>query len=162
MKYKYITENNLNNKQDYMYSEFGGKDFLTCFADSRKDFFGRVESLEIKGHHTRTELYCLRENLKHEKFCDCQEILDAYVKRFEVTKRIYSEYKEDWKAAKDASYEQLDLYLLLSECCIQAYQETTCLKYLSCALKINDTLLSVEGLLSVFECKWLENILKNV
>ena len=38
MGYKYITDNNLVNKQDYMYSEFGGVDFLKAFTGSRDEF----------------------------------------------------------------------------------------------------------------------------
>lgn len=33
--YKYITENNLENKQNYMYSEYGGAEFLVSYLESR-------------------------------------------------------------------------------------------------------------------------------
>lgn len=37
MNYKYITENNLENKQNYMYSEYGGQDFVDAYIESRKN-----------------------------------------------------------------------------------------------------------------------------
>ncbi len=36
MSYKYITDNNLYEKQTYMYSEYKGMDFLKEYLDSRK------------------------------------------------------------------------------------------------------------------------------
>ena len=36
MNYKYITENNLENKQNYMYSEYCRQEFLDAYVSTRK------------------------------------------------------------------------------------------------------------------------------
>ena len=38
MDYIYVTENNLENRQKYTYSQYGGEDFLNAYMDSRKSF----------------------------------------------------------------------------------------------------------------------------
>lgn len=38
MEYKYITENNLFEKQTYMYSEYKGIDFIKEYMSSRKNW----------------------------------------------------------------------------------------------------------------------------
>ena len=42
MLYKYITENNLYDKQNYMYSEYGGIAFLDSYLLSRREFLNRL------------------------------------------------------------------------------------------------------------------------
>ncbi len=46
MNYKYITEDNLENKQTYMYSEYGGEDFLKAYVKSREDV---IENINFSG-----------------------------------------------------------------------------------------------------------------
>ena len=44
MSYKYITENNLEHKQTYMYSEYGGIDFLLEYECIRQEFIKKYPS----------------------------------------------------------------------------------------------------------------------
>lgn len=75
-------------------------------------------------------------------------LLDRYVKSFEVNKRIYTEYDDRWKPLKNSEFEAYELYLMFAECLIHAYQRTGCLRYLSCLLKVDDTILSVSDRLT--------------
>lgn len=159
MQYKYITEDNLENKQDYMYSEFCGKDFLNAYKRSRLSYISETNNENIV-HNTRSELESIRESLKKRENINVRQLLDQYVKRFEVSKRLFTEYNESWKPTDQASYEQFDLYILLSECCIKFYTLSNCAKYFSCALKIDDTLLSIANRMTVSECVGLREILR--
>lgn len=148
MEYKYITEDNLENRQDYMYSEFAGIDFIKAYMESRQGYLTGVAYFDENGenriHNTREDLLKLKGIMNSGSFEDGKEMLDGYVKRFEVSKRLFSEYTDKWKTTDNASYNRLDLYILLSECCLRAYEMSGCTKYFSCSLKINDTLLSVK------------------
>ena len=159
MRYKYITDNNLDNRQDYMYSEYGGKDFLDEYKASRLSYIAKYDA-ETSFRDTRLELEHIKISIAKRNYKYARETLDLYVKRFEVTKRIYTEYNEFWKATNNATYEQLDLYILLSECCMDFYIVSDCTKYLSCSLKVNDTLLSMANRLTCSETKRLIIILK--
>lgn len=164
MEYKYITENNLENKQNYMYSEFGEAAFLHAYKSSRTSFV--KEMADYYGgdfHETREELFKLKSRLSNADDLDVvswRDTIDAYVKRFEVSKRLFTEYDEKWKPTEHATYEQIDIYLLLAECCLQVYKITKCTKYFSCLLKIDDTLLSIKDMITNSEKERLSHILE--
>ena len=160
--YSYITDNNFTNKQDYMYSSFGGEDFLACYRRSREKYLGRSQTgVSNEGHNTRYELEWIKSNLIRDSYNIIKDAINSYVKRFEVSKRLYTEYCDDWKVAENASYECLDLYILLAECCLGAYRVTKCTKYFSCLLKIDDTLLSVSSRMTPKESNKFRMILKS-
>ena len=139
MAYQYITENNLYHKQTYSYSEYGGTGFLKEYVASRKEYLNRKNlhgtgskesgvqecpaEAEVLGG-TVQDLRDLRGRLK-EGYADADtmERLNAYTKSFE--------------------FENYGTYLLFAECLVFACQNTESLKYFSCLLKLDDTLLSV-------------------
>ncbi len=160
--YEYITNNNLEDRQNYMYSEFGGVEFLKLYRLSREQYLkGLKESSReeiIANHDTRKDLNQVLRNLKCGDYNKTKDVLNDYVKRFEVSKRLYTEYKQNWKVANNASYDNLDLYMLLADCCLESYKLSGCTKYFSCLLKIDDTLLSVSSSLTCLESEHLKEI----
>lgn len=145
MSYKYITENNLENKQTYMYSEYGGTEFLAEYRQVRESFCKNEYTMDDGLHVAREELDALFHMLEMSEQIDAARLqLDFYTKSFEVRKRIYTEYASNWKPVENAGYTDYDNYLLFAKCLIKGYERTGCTKYVSCLLKVNDTLLSVE------------------
>ena len=159
MEYVYVTEDNLENRQNYMYSAFGGKEFLYAYTKSRSDFIERASSQDSILHDTAKDLAEAKDCLEHDVTQGWKVVLENYVKRFEVSKRIYTEYNDKWRAADNAVYDRINLYLLLSDCCLLAYKKTLCTKYLSCMLKVDDTLLSQEKRMTDLEKKRLSILL---
>ncbi len=143
MEYKYITDDNLINKQNYMYSDFGGAEFLKAYANSREEFIKDKDKFVGRFHDTRKELGLIISSLQEGDHGPVMESLNSYVKRYEVTKRLYTEYDESWKPTVNSSFEEMDVYLALARGCLLTYRLTKCTKYLSCLLKVTDTLLSV-------------------
>lgn len=171
MAYKYITENNLYHKQTYMYSEYGGLGFLKEYIDSRQEYLGRwekqsdtVSECEKKAavlNGTVQDLLNVRQALKAGK--PDREVIDlvnGYTKSFEVRKRIYQEYDDHWKPIGSKEFENYEAYLIFAECLALTYMHTECLKYFSCLLKVNDTLLSVQEQLDGRLKKALYNMVK--
>lgn len=163
MTYKYITENNLEHKQTYMYSEFGGNEFLKAYIKSRQDFIENV-TVEVEGvHKAYIELDTCKRTLlnENEDYVSAKKVLDYYVKSFEVRKRLYTEYTLEWKPVNNAGYEFFEVYLLFSECLFHLWKKTNCTKYSSCLLKLHDTLLSVANKMTEYEKEELKKCLEN-
>lgn len=160
MGYKYITEDNLINKQTYMYSEFEGAGFIADYIAVRVAFIERFESKTTKEYE-----YAESSVTKMlMKAADDRKLMDKFVKSFEVRKRIYDQYDlEMWRPVPDSGYRCVDAYLLFAEGLLKIYNETKCLKYLSCLLKLDDTLLSVESSLNKEQKhKFAEILLKEI
>jgi len=169
MAYKYITENNLYEKQTYMYSEYGGTAFLKEYSESRKNALddkgtGKAEASGQKytgANPTKVNLGQLYGKLKDGEYSEeTKAEINGYVKSFEVRKRIYTEYDDNWKPVADAGFEDYDTYLLFAECLIRVYEQEEGLKYFSCLLKVDDTLLSVRDRMGASQRKRLEGIIR--
>lgn len=166
MAYKYITDNNLYKKQTYMYSEYRGETFIKEYIDSRRKRFGaspkdiEEENLtDIISTPVRQDLGGLCEKLRGGEHSDeVIRCINGYVKSFEVRKRLYSAYDSDWKPIVGTGFEDYESYLLFADCLLWVYQYTKCLKYFSCLLKVDDTLLSLQNRLNQKEKKSLECI----
>lgn len=162
MSYKYITENNLENRQNYMYSEYKGTDFLQEYKESREQLMivARSDSVEGAAHITNKELGDLFGKLQTEDEIelDDKKCMDAYTKTFEVRKRLYSEYNSEWKPVKNASREIYDNYILLAKCLILMYKKSKCAKYINCLLKIDDTMISIKNKLTDRQVRELASV----
>ena len=172
MAYKYITENNLYHKQSYMYSEYGGIEFLKEYVASRREYLNRWERQKDR------EIECVKEaSGLQDAVQDLQNIRQAfienrqngktidsvkgYTKSFEVRKRIYREYDNNWKPTGNMEFEDYEAYIIFAECLVFTFRYTKCLKYFSCLLKVDDTLLSVQDKLNISLKKALYNIIKS-
>ena len=154
MTYKYITDNNLFCKQNYMYSEYREMEFLKEYLCSRYSYLDKQKLRRNRSLYSEEvvctsivvrELKQIRDQIR-EGHCD-EHTLDKvkqYTKSFEVRKRIYEEYDDYWKPVNGAQFENGEAYILFAECLISTYQHTNCLKYFSCLLKVDDTLLSIQ------------------
>ena len=65
------------------------------------------------------------------------------MKTFEVRKRIYTAYDANWVPMTTDRTDYVN-YILLAKVLIGMYKKTSCLKYVNCLLKIDDTLLSIK------------------
>lgn len=168
MSYKYITDNNLYSKQTYMYSDYEGLSFISKYLGSRKVYLEQNKKTgecvsETAGKDGSPTQRNLREILYQ---LDCghndEETICAvnnYVKSFEVRKRIYTNYDGNWKPSENAGFEEYECYLLFADCLISMYDRTHCLKYYSCLLKLDDTLLSIQNKLGVLSKEHLGRII---
>ena len=60
------------------------------------------------------------------------------IKRFEVTKKIYESYDDNFRPHDKAKYQNPNLYVLFAEILILAYRKYSKLQYLNALLKVND------------------------
>lgn len=156
MLYKYITENNLEHTQNYMYSEYAGLDFLKAYYQTREPFLleNTEELFVLLGNEfssgmfgqtaTGSHLISILKRLHTEPCEDDRIAVNFYVQRFEVHKRLFAEYDaQTGRPVAGSSYGTILDYILLAAVAEKAYGSFRSLKYLNCLLKLNDTLLSL-------------------
>ena len=159
MTYEYTNKDLLKFSQKYQQSLFQGREFLDSYFKNREEL---IEKIEKKGYNfeilqdIETELIEKIESTKNDlerKFSEIiinkilkkdssmDKIIDIFLKKFEIKKRIAFEYDSNNKE-KSKNFQYLRNYLLLSILCCLRYKETKNLKFLNTVLKINDTLIS--------------------
>lgn len=163
MGYKYITENNLYDRQNYMYSQYLGMEFLREYVKSRKlknstAFENGWGSEQNSGSTTRARLEGIHDRM--HTTTEIPEELNRFVKAFEVRKRLYAEY-DNWKPVETSTFEDYESYISFAECLIEAYGFTNNLKYFSCLLKVDDMLLSVQDKLTGSQMCRLKKIVES-
>lgn len=158
--YAYITDNNLENRQNYMYSKYDGKRFLREYIEVRRSFLGdcnriydKVSVLNETHNAVEYDLAELLRRAVNAKLTkDFKRQVDGYVKSFEVRKWLYAGYVEGtFKPIDEKAYNDSVAYILFAELLVIVYRKTKCLKYFSCLLKLNDTLISLRNILNAKE-----------
>jgi len=166
--YLYSETNLLENPQKYQMSPFLGTNFLISFFKSRKNYLKKLEKIEknfleldeiinqLSTEHTENTLdKFLQTNIDTEEILSLliinfsktfddeltNKILNEFIKKFEIKKRLYSSYDSNFKE-NSSLYSNLRNYLLLSTLCMLAYKKNKNLKYLNTSLKLNDTVCS--------------------
>lgn len=145
--YKYNSIGVPKEKINYSYSKYGGEDFVDSYKKSR-------ESISLNSITCESSLFIPKTGSFTEslfiKWIDClnnnelnYEELNLLLKRFEVTKKIYNEYDENFRPINNKVFEELHLYVLFSHILVLAYDKTKKLQYLNSLLKVNDINISV-------------------
>ncbi len=165
--YPYTETNLLENPQKYQMSAYLGKNFLINFFKSRKNQLKVLEKTgknfleldevikQLSINYSKNTLDdFLKTNIETEEILsillinfsnpidnDITKILNEFIKKFEIKKRLYSSYDGNFKESSSL-YSNLRNYLILSTLCMLAYKKNKNLKYLNTSLKLNDTICS--------------------
>jgi hypothetical protein len=176
--YPYITNDNRENRQFYMYSKFCGSEFLQQYNNYRmnaqmrlslkfieerhnvKSDFESVlrdfETLALRSEHQMVkELFDL---VKRKQSFELRSKMEKLVHSFEIRKRIYGEYDENNKPVTD-DYKGTEPYLAFAATLSYCIVESDNLKYLNTLLKLTDTILSFEEDLSGVEAMLFIHVL---
>lgn len=163
MEYKYITENNLEERQNYMYSAFGGDAFLKEYFETREMILDSMGESQISIENIIEKIMCNSnscEQIDDENIIELKGLInnqlkklpqenlsflqiDLIVKTFEVRKRLYHLYSPVFKPLDEDGYKDNELYLLFAVMMCVAYEASMNLKYLNSLLKVNDILISI-------------------
>lgn len=174
MLYKYVTENNLEDKQNYMYSEYAGEEFLESYFAIRNQYIKSTVPFLSRNNLIEYCKSCHGDNVIEEKlsmictklFEDAQNFnifkkeINQITKTFEVHKRIYEQYDDFFRPVKTSGYSNYKNYLLCGIMLEEAYMISLNYKYLSCLLKMNDSIISIYKEMGNDEKKALHYILE--
>ena len=168
--YQYTQNNLLVTPQNYQMSSYEGADFLVSYQFSRSKIITKLEKMPKfvpysenlffsqrvsqstaiikKNKFSTNELYhsIITELISNPKNMQVIPIIDKFLKKFEVRKKIFLYYDNKFNNVGD-SFKEIQNYILLSFMCFIRYQVTSDLKYLNTFLKLNDTICSVKNLI---------------
>lgn len=153
-KYKYIDCNSPNVKINYSYSKYLGLDFIEYWKLSRKEnlkTFNKEnlkvlikESVDTECTNNYSFSKKIFSNWLDNIELDCKEFLldvNLLVKRFEVTKKIYSEYNNLMRPENKDAYLNIENYSLFGIILGLLFCKTNNYQYLNAHVKLNDILL---------------------
>ena len=160
IEYNYCDKDLLRYPEKYQMSAYAGIQFLYAYFLSRKNV---LKSLDVNNNVsfdefiinkfiiinknddqiiTEKHLSCILVRKINKMSKDQDDIdLDIFLRKFEIKKKIFTEYNKEFKE-KTENYFELKNYILLAANFIVAYQQTTNLKYLNVCLKLNDLIIS--------------------
>ena len=170
--YVYSTQNLLEIPQKYQMSPFQGHEFLEQYKESRrasmqliKDKINTITLDQIAAQMQPNFQHPL-EIINSSKFStqklfesiflillrdkddiDITKIVNDFIKKFEIKKRIFSCYNKEIQETSN-DYKTLPNYILLASICVLKYKKTKNLKYINVLLKLNDTICSQINIIS--------------
>lgn len=173
--YEYAHGALLDNPNTYQYSSYYGIEFLEAWISHRENVCMGLQ-VHIKQNimidspnqsvkafcHTKTILQQILYQIQNEKIIETKKqiLLKTLVKKFEVSKRLFNEYNEEFKPVDQFAYYDFDIYLLFAEVIESAYCLTSDFVYLNVLLKIIDTLIAYLKQFSEFQKSRLANLIQ--
>jgi hypothetical protein len=153
--YPYANGELLENRHTYQYTEFKGKEFISAWKEMcndicRKENSSLGEIIELRKHLDRLMERLIRGDIENNDF---KSLLNMWVQKFEVTKRLFVEYDLRFKPLDIKAYHDIRLYLRYAEVMAYAYKLTSNLPYLNVLLKVMDTLIAYKSMLNNEEKK---------
>ena len=86
-------------------------------------------------------IFLLNSTIRSTPVGQIKEIIDLFLKKFEITKKIFTTYNLKIKKTSKI-YDDIKNYIIFSIICLKIYHDTKNLKYLNTCLKLNDIIAS--------------------
>ena len=165
MEYSYANADLLEFPQKYQMTPFEGREFLSSYEKNRQKILDKIKNnqtvnslshtlillqkqflIDIKSDQkifvTSNQLSSILLRLQHQKETQQEtKFIMALLKKFEIKKRIFSEYDHELKE-NSTDFKILTNYILLAAICAKKFQDNSNPKFLNALLKLNDTICS--------------------
>ena len=165
MEYSYANADLLEFPQKYQMTPFEGREFLSSYEKNRQKILDKIKNnqtvnslshtlillqkqflIDIKSDQkifvTSNQLSSILLRLQHQKETQQEtKFIMALLKKFEIKKRIFSEYDHELKE-NSTDFKILTNYILLAAICAKKFQDNSNPKFLNTLLKLNDTICS--------------------
>ena len=165
MEYSYANTDLLEFPQKYQMTPFEGREFLSSYEKNRQKILDKIKNnqtvnslphtlkllqkqflIDIKSDQkifvTSNQLSSILLRLQHQKETQQEtKFIMALLKKFEIKKRIFSEYDHELKE-NSTDFKILTNYILLAAICAKKFQDNSNPKFLNTLLKLNDTICS--------------------
>ena len=160
--YDITNENLLENPEKYQRFPFLGMEFFTDYIKKRISIIDTRKNISQKNILKFSDVIIPKNESSKENIITSQKLYEIYnkildnnefknelnkfIKKFEITRKIYEKYSNDMKLGI-GSFHKLNNYVILSLCNLLAYEKKKNLKYLNTSLKLNDVICSTTNLL---------------
>lgn len=167
--YPYHKADIFDSKINYSYAEFKGMPFVDSWRVQRESFLCKennyheysaiqvISTIQSQDKNALSEgVFIKWSNELYNHILD--EEIFTLLKRFEVTKKIYSDYNTDYRPIDKADFRRPHLYIMFGLVLVSAYRETSKLQFLNSLLKVDDIICSCFGSLTKqeqFAAEWL-------
>jgi len=165
LEYSYTNADLLEFPQKYQMTPFEGREFLSSYEKNRQKILDKIKNnqtvnslshtlkllqkqflIDIKSDQkifvTGNQLSSILLRLQHQKETQQEtKFIMALLKKFEIKKRIFSEYDHELKE-NSTDFKILTNYILLAAICAKKFQDNSNPKFLNTLLKLNDTICS--------------------
>jgi len=148
--YPYASGQLLEERNSYFYSTYHGDPLLEAWQVRRRESSEASTQADPDALPTATETDRLIKEIvealgksSEEASADLMR-LDRLVQRFEVTKRIFDAYTDEWRAVDRTRYYTAASYARFSGLLSRAFEKTGYLTYLNALLKCNDILNAID------------------
>jgi len=165
LEYSYANTDLLEFPQKYQMTPFEGREFLSSYEKNRQKILDKIKNnqtvnslshtlkllqkqflIDIKSDQkifvTGNQLSSILLRLQHQKETQQEtKFIMALLKKFEIKKRIFSEYDHELKE-NSTDFKILTNYILLAAICAKKFQDNSNPKFLNTLLKLNDTICS--------------------
>jgi len=165
LEYSYANTDLLEFPQKYQMTPFEGREFLSSYEKNRQKILDKIKNnqtvnslshtlkllqkqflIDIKSDQkifvTSNQLSSILLRLQHQKETQQEtKFIMALLKKFEIKKRIFSEYDHELKE-NSTDFKILTNYILLAAICVKKFQDNNNPKFLNTLLKLNDTICS--------------------
>jgi len=165
LEYSYANTDLLEFPQKYQMTPFEGREFLSSYEKNRQKILDKIKNnqtvnslshtlillqkqflIDIKSDQkifvTSNQLSSILLRLQHQKETQQEtKFIMALLKKFEIKKRIFSEYDHELKE-NSTDFKILTNYILLAAICAKKFQDDSNPKFLNVLLKLNDTICS--------------------
>jgi len=162
-EYPYASGDLLSNPNTYFYTPYEGIKFVESWKQSRADVTADIgeeapppvnrkseplpevmkrinDGSAVKTETILDSLYVQMNVKKNDNGVDIFVPLNIFLKRFEVSKRIYKAYGKEFRVHDKDDYNDLTLYLYTAEVFESAYRLTGKMQYINALLKCVDIL----------------------
>ena len=147
MNYPYSEHNRFDDPNNYMYTPFGGVQFLDAYFANRSNAIvtlkkiasnSSASSVDVCDCSTHTQLIEIQQQMHCEDRDIALERLEKYIRRFEVAKRLRNEYP-----VRDSSdLAPINTHILFYSMLMDAYADYHDIRYFNVMLKVGDSLIS--------------------
>ena len=148
--YPYASGDLIEQPNTYHYSAYHGRDFIAAWHLARATVLEKLPR-PVPPSAVKTTNPASRQSvdLLEQALGGNTELREAFVKKFEIHKRVHDGYDDDFRALDKSARRTLPLYLRAADLFAAAYEESAALHHLNVYLKCLDTLCSMAETLPI-------------
>jgi hypothetical protein len=147
--YPYATGDLIETPNTYFYSAYGGRDFVAAWRDVRSALLARLpEPVAPAPPRTAEPTSRKSVDLLERALAGDTALREAFVKKFEIHKRVHDGYDDKFRALDKSARRSLALYMRAADLFAASYEDSGALRHLNVYLKCLDTLCAEAGSLT--------------
>jgi hypothetical protein len=148
--YPYATGDLIEQPNTYFYSEYGGHAFIATWRESRNEVLAKLPEAVAPLPAGPADLSSrMSIDLLERALGGDSDLREAFVKKFEIHKRVHDGYDSKFRALNKSARITLPLYLRAADLFAAAYEDGDALRHLNVYLKCLDTICALADNLSV-------------